>query len=158
MQMLETKWLLSLKTWPQGPTQYMPMGWKQRVLLLRQPSQVLMGGRVLLLLYLPRYSWVGDCYCYSTFLGTHGVEVCNRFYRFSKTYLSERYSFQMIVAWESEKGGQEGKQGNVSACVCMIAFTHQKKCTAWRKKSDGAGNPYIHTQVWASRDGLSPRS
>lgn len=40
MQMLETKLILSLKTWPQGPTQYMPMGWKQRVLQLLQLYQV----------------------------------------------------------------------------------------------------------------------
>lgn len=42
MQMLETKSKLSLKTWPQGPTQYMPMGYKQRVLQLFQHYQVLM--------------------------------------------------------------------------------------------------------------------
>lgn len=44
MRMLETKLILSLKTWPQGPIQYMPMGWKQKVLQWLPLHQVFMVG------------------------------------------------------------------------------------------------------------------
>lgn len=88
MQMLETTLILSLKTWPQGPTQYMPMGWKQRVLQLLQLYQVL-GGR----------GW-GDV--------GGGTEACNRHYSFSTKNCYLRGYLRGIpskrVSWGSEEG------------------------------------------------------